>query len=49
MNSILESHALSPQLLHTDDFDGFIEDRRERLSALVANAMGKGVTRGVES
>ncbi len=49
MNTILRSHALSAELLRNDDFDGFIEDRRERLGALVAKAMGKGVSRGVEN
>jgi hypothetical protein len=43
MNALLESHALSPQLLRSDDFDAFLEDRRGRLGALVERAMGKSV------
>lgn len=47
MNALLESHALSPTLLRVDAFDEFIEDRRNRLCDLIANAMGKAVSRGM--
>lgn len=43
MDELLASHALSPQLLRTDAFNDFIEDRRRRLSRLVEKAMGKPV------
>lgn len=43
MDQLLESHALSPSLLRQDAFDGFLEDRRQRLSRLVETAMGKPV------
>ena len=43
MNAILASHALDPKLLRADDYHAFIADRRERLSNLVAKAMGKPV------
>ncbi len=43
MNDLLASHALSPELLRADAFDTFLEDRRRRLSGLVAKAMGKPV------
>ncbi|RMD61661.1 DUF262 domain-containing protein [Candidatus Parcubacteria bacterium] len=45
MDKILETHALSPQLLRQDDFERFIEDRRQRLLKLVEKAMGKRVAR----
>lgn len=45
MNQLLESHALSPDLLRKDAFDDFLEDRRQRLSRLVETAMGKPVIR----
>jgi hypothetical protein len=43
MSEILESHALSAELLLQDAFNPFIEDRRRRLSELVERAMGKPV------
>jgi len=51
MDAILEGHALSPQLLRRDDFDGFIEDRRQRFLNLIEKAMGKRVlsTEEIES
>ncbi|RMD64858.1 DUF262 domain-containing protein [Candidatus Parcubacteria bacterium] len=43
MNELLASHALDPVLLRQDAFDAFLEDRRWRLSRLIAQAMGKPV------
>lgn len=43
MDELLSSHALSPELLRADSFDGFLEDRRRQLSGLVEKAMGKPV------
>ena len=43
MDQLLDSHALSPELLRKDAFDEFLEDRRHRLSRLVERAMGKPV------
>ncbi len=43
MDELLSSHALDPSLLRSDDFNGFIADRRKRLSKLIANVMGKPV------
>jgi len=43
MDKLLSSHALSPELLRADSFDGFLEDRRRQLSGLVEKAMGKPV------
>jgi hypothetical protein len=43
MDQILETHAVSPQLLRQDDFKRFIEDRRQRLLRLIEKAMGKRV------
>ncbi len=43
MNKLLASHALAPDLLRLDAFDGLMEDRRKRLSQLVEKAMGKPV------
>jgi hypothetical protein len=41
MDVLLESHALSSQLLRENQFDSFIEDRRQRLMKLIERAMGK--------
>ncbi len=41
MDKLLESHALSAKLLRENRFDEFIEDRRQRLLALIEKAMGK--------
>jgi len=43
MNELLNSHALSPELLRQDNFDAFIEDRRRRLLGLIEKAMGKQI------
>ncbi|MDY6822497.1 MAG: DUF262 domain-containing protein [Thermodesulfobacteriota bacterium] len=43
MDELLASHALSPSLLRADDFEGFVEDRRKRLSRLIEKVMGKAV------
>ena len=43
MNVLLSSHALDPTLLRSDDYENFIEDRRQKLSALIGKAMGKPV------
>ena len=44
MDELLASHAINPKLLRADDFAGFIEDRRKKLSELIAGAMGKPVS-----
>ncbi|MFN3293588.1 MAG: hypothetical protein ACK414_09055, partial [Gemmobacter sp.] len=43
MDSILRSHLIDPDLLRADDFAGFVADRKARLSALAARAMGLAV------
>lgn len=44
MNNLLTSHALNPDLLRADNYKAFIEDRRVKLSKLIAAAMGKQVS-----
>jgi hypothetical protein len=44
MNELLKSHALSPDLMRMDDFNAFIEDRRQRLLKLIEKAMGKKIS-----
>ncbi|MDX8402018.1 MAG: hypothetical protein R8K47_05240, partial [Mariprofundaceae bacterium] len=46
MDKLLESHALSPELLRADNFEDFLADRRRRLVALIEQAMGKAVIPG---
>ncbi len=43
LDDILRTHLIDPALLRADDFDGFIADRKVRLSSLAATAMGKPV------
>ena len=49
MDALLESHALSPVLLRQDNFEAFIEDRRQRLCRLIEKAMGKPVSQYAEA
>ena len=43
MDDLLASHSLSPNFLRKDDFEMFIQDRRQQLIDLIAKAMGKDV------
>jgi hypothetical protein len=49
MNKLLESHALSSSLLRNDDFEKFLEDRRNRLIILIEKVMGKPVSQFYET
>lgn len=42
----LQSHLIAPDLLHTDKFEDFMEDRQRRLLNLIEKAMGKDAYRG---
>ncbi|MGY6643808.1 MAG: GmrSD restriction endonuclease domain-containing protein [Salinarimonas sp.] len=46
LDSYLRSHLIDPDRLRTDDFEGFIEARREALLTLIESAMGQRVYRG---
>ncbi|MEM6908347.1 MAG: hypothetical protein AAF494_06675 [Pseudomonadota bacterium] len=48
LTAILESHEIEESYLLADDFDGFMDDRRRRLLALIENAMGKEALREAE-
>ena len=43
MDEIISTHAITPTLLRTNDFDGFIADRSKRLCMLIEKAMGKSI------
>ncbi|HHU75864.1 MAG TPA: hypothetical protein GXZ24_03065 [Firmicutes bacterium] len=45
-NKILESHILTPGFLYTDDFEGFFNDRKEKLLQRIERAMNKSIPRG---
>lgn len=45
MRGLLETHLIDYDLLSSDDFDGFMQARKERLLSLVEEAMGKPVQR----
>lgn len=43
MDSILESHLITPQFVRQNDFQGFFQDRSNRLVRMIEAAMGKPV------
>ena len=43
MDELLASHALTPSLLRQDQFERFLEDRRQCLGRLIEKAMGKAI------
>lgn len=45
MDVLLETHSAKPDTLRSDDFEGFVQDRTERLLKLVENATGKAIPR----
>lgn len=49
LNSLLDAHLVSADLLREDDFDGYFGDRRERLCEMIERAMGKVVPRDLAS
>jgi hypothetical protein len=42
---ILKSHVVSPDFLYKDDFNGFFNDRKERILQKIEKAMGKPIMR----
>jgi len=44
LDSILESHLVNPEIIRTDDFDQFIQNRAGHLIDLIEQAMGKTIT-----
>ena len=43
MDELLATHCLDPALLRGDDYDGFVEARRNALVGHISNVMGKPV------
>lgn len=44
MDAILQTHLVSANFLRTNDYEGFIQDRSEKLKQLIEKAMGKEVS-----
>jgi len=44
-DAILESHVLDPKFLYADDFNGFFEDRKEKILQRIEQKMGKIIQR----
>lgn len=42
-DAILRTHLITPELLRSDNFESFYEDRKARLSALISEAMGRPI------
>jgi len=49
MDALVESHALSSSLLRNEEFDSFLEDRRNRLIGLIEKVMGKQISQFSEA
>lgn len=49
IDEILETHLINPSHLRNDDFKAFFEDRKKKLSDLIAKAMQKPVFEGAGS
>jgi len=43
--TILKSHIVNPEFMYKDDFNGFLNDRKERILQKIENAMGKKIAR----
>ncbi|QBE67133.1 DUF262 domain-containing protein [Pseudoduganella lutea] len=48
LDGYLRSHLIDPALIRRDDFEGFMEDRQQRLLGLIEQAMGKNAYAGEE-
>jgi hypothetical protein len=46
LSGFLETHHINPDLLRTDNFEKFMEDRQKRMLTLIEHAMGKGAYTG---
>lgn len=44
-HTILKSHVVSPDLMYSDDFNGFFADRKEQILQRIEQAMGKPIAR----
>ena len=49
MDAILRSHLIDPDLLRADDFEGFYEDRKEKLLKLIEKKTGKDILRDTDT
>ena len=48
MDRIIASHRIDPARLREDDFEGFLEERRESLLEIIESAMGKEIEGNAE-
>ena len=46
LNGYLASHMINPDLLRSDNFSGFMEDRQKRLLTMIEKATGKAAYSG---
>jgi hypothetical protein len=49
LDNILRSHLIDPDLLRADDFEGFYQDRKEKLLQLIEAKTGKDILRDAGS
>jgi hypothetical protein len=48
LTAILKSHEIEESFLQGDDYEGFMNDRRQRLLTIIENAMGKEALKEAE-
>jgi len=46
LDTYLRSHLINPSLIRADDFTAFMQDRQQRLLALIEQATGKAAYKG---
>jgi hypothetical protein len=46
MHAFIKSHLIDPEILRSDNFEAFMEDRQRRLLTLIEQATGKGAYAG---
>ena len=46
IDAYIESHLIDPEILRSDNFEAFMEDKQRRLLTLIEQATGKGAYAG---
>ncbi|MBQ2540866.1 MAG: hypothetical protein II551_04375, partial [Paludibacteraceae bacterium] len=49
IDNLLRTHVINPELMRSDKFYDFIDDRKEAIFKLIENAMGKPIVRDAQN
>ena len=49
IDNLLRTHVINPELVRSDRFYDFIDDRKESIFKLMENAMGKPIIRDAQN